>query len=339
MREALPLLPLLRVFMPFHNQIDQDSLQISKAGTPFVMNTPRVSVVIPTRGRPALVVRAVKSALEQTLADIEVVVVIDGYDPASTEALRAINDSRVTVVSLSELVGGSEARNIGVRVSRGEFIAFLDDDDEWSATKLSRQLAIAKASSAPFPIVTCRLIARRPNGDELWPARQMRVDESMSEYLLCREASIRQGEGFIQTSTLLVPRSLLLMVPFTTGLPRHQDWDWLIRVSVHSGVAFLWIWEPLVIYHIGAASNSVSAGESLEASLNWVNECCLVTPKARAYFYATQVAVRCKTLSTLRSVISNTFGYPRAQFIALGLALIPRNLVYSLRRRGHFNHA
>ena len=304
-----------------------------------MMNTPRVSVVIPTCGRPALVVRAVMSALAQTLANIEVVVVIDGHDPASTEALRVIKDSRVTVVPLSESAGGSEARNIGVRVSRGEFIAFLDDDDEWSANKLSRQLDIAQASSARFPVVTCRLIARRPNSDELWPARQMRVGESMSDYLLCREASIRQGEGFIQTSTLLIPRSLLLLAPFTSGLPRHQDWDWLIRVSIHSGVEFLWVWDPLVIYHIGAASNSVSAGESLAASLNWVNECCLVTPKARAYFYATQVAVRCKTLSTLWSVIGNTVRYPRALFIAIGLAIIPRNLVHSIRRRSLYNHA
>lgn len=315
------------------------SLPESGVGTSIVMNTPKVSVVIPTRGRPTLVVRAVMSALAQTLSDIEVVVVIDGHDPVSSEALSAITDPRVTVVPLSGSAGGSEARNIGVRKSRSEFIAFLDDDDEWSANKLSRQLDIVQASSAQFPVVTCRLIARRPIGDELWPARQMGVGESMSEYLLCREASIRQGEGFIQTSTLLVPRSLLLLVPFTSGLPRHQDWDWLIRVSAHPGIELAWVWEPLVIYHISAASNSVSASQSLASSLNWVNECRLVTPKARAYFYATQVAVRCRTPSTLWSVIWNTLRYPRALFIALGLAIIPRNLVYSLRRRSLINHA
>ncbi len=303
------------------------------------MNNPSVSVVIPTRNRPTLVIRAVQSALVQTLADIEIIVVIDGHDPATTRALQAIKDPRVTVVSLSESAGGSEARNIGARMSRGEFIAFLDDDDEWSANKLSRQMAIAKASSAPFPVVTCRVIAKRPNGDELWPARQMRPNEPMSEYLLCREASIRQGEGFIQTSTLLIPRRLLSLLPFTSGLPRHQDWDWLIRTSSHEAVELLWVWDPLVIYHIGAASNSVSAGESLAASLSWVNECRLVTPKARAYFYATQIAVRCKTLSTLWSVIRNTARYPRALFIAIGLALTPRNLVYTLRRRSSINHA
>ena len=78
-----------------------------------------VSVVIPTRNRPTLVVRAVKSALAQTLTDIEVIVVIDGQDPETFEALHAIVDLRVRVISLSESVGGSEARNVGVRAGSG----------------------------------------------------------------------------------------------------------------------------------------------------------------------------------------------------------------------------
>lgn len=313
--------------------------QVTGAGTQYSGMVPRVSVVIPTRNRPALVVRAVESALAQTLSDIEVIVVIDGKDQATVEALHAIADRRVRVVPLSEPVGGAEARNVGVRAGRGEFIAFLDDDDEWTADKLSRQLDVARTSTAEFTVVTCRLIARRPHGDEHWPARKLNPGESMSEYLFCREASIRQGEGFIQTSTLLIPRRLLNRVPFTPGLPRHQDWDWLIRASARAGVEFSWVWDTLVIYHIGAASNSVSAGEQLDASVSWVSGCRLITPKAKAYFYATQVAVRCKTLATFCSVVRHTVRFPRAFVIAIGLALIPRNLVDSLRRRSLLNHA
>lgn len=303
------------------------------------MQSPLVSVVIPTRNRPELVVRAVRSALAQTLAAIEVIVVIDGPDAATADALSAIKDYRVSMVSLEYPVGGSEARNAGIRKSRGEFIALLDDDDEWSPNKLLRQVECAMNSSRRFPVITCRLIARRSIGDEIWPARAIKPDESMSEYLLCREASIRQGEGFIQTSTLLAPRSLMLKIPFRSELPRHQDWDWLIRASVHPGVEFLWVWEPLVIYYIDAARKSVSAGRSLAASLHWVNNNRLVTPKARAYFYATQIAARCNTPATLWSVVCNTWRYPRALFIAMGLALAPRSLVYHLRPRSVLTHA
>ena len=311
----------------------------SGSGVLIAVQLPVVSVVIPTRHRSNLVVRAIKSALAQTLHEIEVVVVIDGPDQSTADALDAIRDPRVIAVALQSPVGGAEARNAGVRESRGAYIAFLDDDDEWSPNKLERQLELARRSMQHFPVVTCRLIARRPMGDEIWPARPMKAGESMSEYLLCREASIRQGEGFIQTSTLLVPRPLLLAAPFRMGLPRHQDWDWLIRAASHAGVEFLWAWEPLVTYHIDSGRKSVSAGRSVAASLDWVNGNGLVTPKARAYFYATQIAVRCDSLSTLLSVIRNTFRYPRAFAIAMGLALTPRTVVDALRPRRALAHA
>lgn len=300
---------------------------------------PIVSVVIPTRGRPALVVRAVNSALAQTLAEIEVIVVIDGPDGATNEALSTIEDPRINVISLSYPAGGSEARNIGVRKSRGEFIALLDDDDEWSPSKLSQQLELARKSIARYPVVTCRLIARYPTIDEIWPVRQMKPNESMCDYLLCREASIRQGEGFIQSSTLFVPRTLMLQVEFESGLSRHQDWDWLIRASVYPGVEFLWVWDSLVIYHVDVEGKSVSSDRSLRASMNWIDGNRLVSPRARAYFYATQIAARCKSPATFRSVIRNTVCHPRALFIAMGLALTPRILVQSSRRRSILTHA
>lgn len=304
-----------------------------------VYEAPLVSVVIPTRNRPELVIRAVRSALAQTLASLEVIVVIDGPDSATEQALAAVDDSRLTMICNAAPVGGAEARNVGVRNSRGQWIAFLDDDDEWARDKLSRQLQVAWKAEKKFPVLTCRLIARRPQGDELWPARTIRARESMSEYLLCRESSIRQGEGFIQTSTLLVPRALMLEVPFTANLPRHQDWDWLIRASIHPQVEFLWVWEALVIYHIDAYRKSVSAGTALAPSLDWVNGNRLVTPKARAYFYATQIAVRCQTPSLLGSIVMNTLRYPRALVIAMGLALVPRILVHRLRPRSVLHHA
>lgn len=304
-----------------------------------MVTRPIVSVVIPTRNRSTLVVRAAETALAQTLAEIEVIVVIDGPDSATVSALATIEDSRLSLISLPQSTGGSEARNIGIRKSRGEFIGLLDDDDEWLPNKLSQQLDLARSSKAVFPVVTCRLVARHPNSDEIWPARQIKPRESMCDYLLCREASIRQGEGFIQTSTLLVPRALMLQMPFESGLPRHQDWDWLIRASAHPGVEFLWEWDPLVIYHIDNSRKSVSSGRDLLASLNWVNSNSRISSKARAYFYATQIAVRCNSPFTLLRVISNTLRHPRALLIALGLALVPRTLVYSLRRRRIVTHA
>jgi len=300
---------------------------------------PIVSVVIPTRNRPSLVVRAVSTALAQSLTDIEVVVVVDGPDLETVAALAAIKDPRLHTAALPASVGGSEARNIGVKNARGKFIALLDDDDEWYPDKLSRQYDVATRSKLRFPVVTCRIIACRPEGDEVWPTRPIRIGESMSEYLLCRDSSFRQGEGFIQTSTLFVPRDLLLWVPFQTGLPRHQDWDWMIRASAYPGVKVTWVWDTLVIYHIDSYRKSVSAGGALAPSIQWISGNKHVTPKARAYFYATQIAVRCQSIGTFFLVVRKTIGHPRAFFIAMCLALTPRSIVSMLRPRSELTHA
>ena len=132
---------------------------------------PLVSAVIPTHNRPELVVRAAKTALNQTHPNMEVVVVVDGPDDSTSKALSAIPDSRLRVVTLPSSQGGSGARNAGVRAAKGEWIAFLDDDDEWLPRKIELQLAAARRSTHHIPVVSCRIIARTPLADYVWPRR------------------------------------------------------------------------------------------------------------------------------------------------------------------------
>jgi glycosyltransferase involved in cell wall biosynthesis len=121
---------------------------------------PLVSVVVPTYCRPQLVKRAVKSALVQTLKEIEVIVVIDGSQPETYITLAEINDSRLRVVELPTNQGSCAARNAGIYAASAEWVAFLDDDDEWLPEKLEFQLAKAEVSCHQYPIVSCYLIAR-----------------------------------------------------------------------------------------------------------------------------------------------------------------------------------
>src|SRR5271156_1846095 len=124
-----------------------------------------VSAVIPTRNRPDLVQRAVLSALHQTHTQLEVIDVIDGEDRSSEESLAQIEDARLKVMPLRVNVGGSEARNIGIRAARGIWIALLDDDDEWLPGKIAAQLQMARASDSAFPVVSSRVILRTPRQD------------------------------------------------------------------------------------------------------------------------------------------------------------------------------
>jgi len=154
--------------------------------------SPQVSAVIPTRHRPGSLLQAVESALAQTYALAEVMVVIDGPDPATESMLQAINHPRVRVVALPAPVGGSDARNAGVAAARGEWVAFLDDDDEWLPNKIERQLAMLPLGNGD-PIVSCRFLARTAAGDRIWPERLPQPSEPLCEYLLARRGG---SDGF-----------------------------------------------------------------------------------------------------------------------------------------------
>jgi glycosyltransferase involved in cell wall biosynthesis len=243
-------------------------------------STPEVSVVIPTRFRPDLVIRAVRSALAQTVREIEVVVVVDGPDEETRAALVAIGDDRVRIVELPESGGAPNARNVGVREARAAWVALLDDDDEWLDTKLATQLALARTATAPVPIVATRLINRTPRAEYVMPRRLPGAGEPLSEYLTVRHG-LFHGEGFIQTSTIMAPAELLRRVPFTVGLRRMQELDWTLRAASYDGVELLMTDEPLVIWHQDEDRPRITLSSPWEHQLEWLRaNRSLMTPRA-----------------------------------------------------------
>ena len=92
-----------------------------------------MSVVIPTRDRPRLLQRALASALRQVGVVAEVVIVDDGGSPP---VALAPTGGRVRVLRKDRSEGVSAARNAGIAAARGEWVAFLDDDDVWAPAKL-----------------------------------------------------------------------------------------------------------------------------------------------------------------------------------------------------------
>ena len=133
-------------------------------------STSLISIVIPTRDRPQSLVRAERSALGQTLDAIEVIVVVDGPDEATIQALGAVEDPRVVIKLLPRNLGPAAARNEGVEASQGRWIAFLDDDDEWLPGKLEIQLRTAQQSTFQDPIISCRFIKRSETADVVLPS-------------------------------------------------------------------------------------------------------------------------------------------------------------------------
>jgi glycosyltransferase involved in cell wall biosynthesis len=221
-------------------------------------STPDVSVVIPTRERPSLVTRAVRSALAQTHRDIEVLVVVDGPDEATTGALAGLADDRLRVVRNPTRQGAPNARNVGVREARARWTALLDDDDEWHPGKLAAQLDAAAGAGVEQPIVTSRLTVRTPRTQFLLPRRLPDPGEPLSEYFAVRRG-LFHGDGFIQTSTIMAPTALLRQVPFTVGLRRLQELDWALRALDVDGVDLVIVPESLVTWYADEDRPRISA--------------------------------------------------------------------------------
>ncbi len=107
-------------------------------------NAPRVSVVIPTYNRPVFLQQAIESVLGQTFGDFEILVIDDGSTSETRSVVEILNDPRIRYVR-QENAGRSAARNRGLALARGEYVAFLDDDDLYLSEKLTVEVAFLDA--------------------------------------------------------------------------------------------------------------------------------------------------------------------------------------------------
>jgi GT2 family glycosyltransferase len=291
-----------------------------------------VSVIVPTVGRPQLVGRAVRSALGQTLADLEVRVVVDGPDDETFAALSRIADDRLHVERLPERSGNGRALNVGAAAAQAPWIALLDDDDEWMPEKLARQLHTAVASHHVEPIVSCRFIARADDGDRVWPRRTPAAGQPISEYLFCRRG-LFFGDGLLLTSTLFARTALFQRLLFDTALPRHEDLDWVLRASGDPRVGFEFVphREPLAIWHGEGSRPRISTQPDSGFSRRWIeHRRAEVTPRAYASFLLTWVAanaVREGRRRNLPAIAREAFRFgaptPSVLLLFLGIGALP----------------
>lgn len=203
-----------------------------------------VSVVIPTRDRAGLVGRAIRSVLSQTWSDLELLVIDDGSADATAEVVAGFADSRIQLVSCRPAVGPGAARNEGIRRARGQWVAFLDSDDEWLPEKLEWQVA--------------RLEAARPRATVAYCLAQ--VDDAITARRFVVGLPPHRGDVLdrllagwcpLTTSAFLVDRAALLGVGgFDPAFTCGEDYDLWLRLAM-SAHRFVVVDRPLVIKHEG----------------------------------------------------------------------------------------
>lgn len=198
---------------------------------------PQVSVVIPAHNAASFLPTALASVLSQTLTPLEVIVVDDGSTDDTAEVARRAGPP---VRCLQQNHGGvSEARNRGIRESRGHWVAFLDADDVWQPTKLACQLEALRATPGAGACHTAFALA-----DE--QGRSVSIVRR-GDLHATRERLLTHGNMVGTPSTVICERRLLLHVGgFDPALSQCADWDLWIRLSEHT--TFTYVDEPLVAW-------------------------------------------------------------------------------------------
>ena len=179
-----------------------------------------VSVVTPTYKQNGLLERAIKSVLNQTYTNLEMLVVNDNnnedaYTSGVKEIVGKFNDSRLRLILQEKHINGAAARNAGIQAAHGEYIAFLDDDDYWSKNKLERQIAVLSKLDSTWGGVTCRNVAIQ-NG-KVCAALSTLKDGDVCKDILLRLVNI-------STDCILLRRKCLDETGyFDINLKRHQE--------------------------------------------------------------------------------------------------------------------
>lgn len=206
---------------------------------------PQVTVVIPVHNGEQYVAEAVSSVLAQRDLVVECIVVDDGSTDRTPEILARFG-AAIRYVRVSR-AGVSSARNHGVSLARGRFVAFLDHDDYWMQDKLARQLYVMRASEADMVLCAMRILDSR-HGSAPWADQQI-LRLSVKTDLVSGMLLFDGTELVSCSSTALVRRDVLLELDgFDPLLSASADWDLVLRFALERTVEY--VDEPLVVYRV-----------------------------------------------------------------------------------------
>lgn len=193
-----------------------------------------VSVIIPTYNRSKMLLKAIESVLNQTYQYFEIIVVDDGSTDNTEKIVSQVKDLRIKYIKLTENMGASYARNIGIKYSKYDYIAFEDSDDIWHKEKLEKQ--INKIEKTPdMGLVYCAF-SYAVNG------RQVKIPaDRYKTYEL--EGNIFESlwnANKIGTPTILVKKECINLVGgFSEKLKSLEDYEFVLRVAEKYRIGYI----------------------------------------------------------------------------------------------------
>jgi len=218
--------------------------------------------VVPTFNRENVIMNCLKSILNQTYSNIEVIVVDDASEDNTEKIVKSIVDKRLKYVRLPRNTKGTQPRNIGIELSKGEYIAFLDSDDTWLPDKIEKQLSLIKRSNYKDVLCFTGIIHSKNSKKNIVINRNLYSTESIMDYIL--------NVGWVQCGTFMCSREIAKLTKFSPKVRKHQDWDFCYRLSKNN-CKFIYLEEALTVYNIENGNNQISTNSRYDLSLEWIN--------------------------------------------------------------------
>lgn len=216
-----------------------------------------VSVVIPTYARTDTLSRALNSILNQTYKNLEIIVVDDNppespYRAMTAQRIAQYQDERIRYIQNKENLGGAGSRNAGIQEARGNYIAFLDDDDEYYPEKIEKQMAVFQESkNNRLALVYCDVEHIGKNGTTDCIVRKRHKGNCLYEAIV--------DDCLASTSMWLVNKELLNSVGNFSLVPCKQDSTVILKL-LEQGYEVDYVPEVLCRYHNYGGSTRISFG-------------------------------------------------------------------------------
>lgn len=209
-----------------------------------------ISVIIPTYNRAHLIKQSLQSVLDQTLKPYEIIVVDDFSTDNTEEVIKSLNSPLIKYVKNQRKKGANGARNTGILIAQGEYIAFHDSDDIWLPKKLELQKAIMEIDTSNHMNFCCMEVDKQ----QTIPKKKIHdVTNNLKK------------KNFISTQTIFLRADAARVIMFDENLKRFQDWDFCLRFSEYYKIFHLD--KVLVIQRLSndSITNKVNYLDSYEA--------------------------------------------------------------------------
>ncbi len=204
---------------------------------------PRVSIIIPTYNRSAIVPNAIESVLQQTCSDYEVIVVDDGSTDDTRDRLQEYAAGIKYVYQANRGLAG--ARNAGVNRARGEWLAFLDSDDVWEPTKLERQFEAVASLGPEFGacVTDCKYVGNPAWGSSVFGENGFKTNSEFGPLDNPIRYLGRHAYGTCIQSLMVLRSAFDAVGGFDESLGLAEDRDFIFRISFRT--RFCYVSEPL----------------------------------------------------------------------------------------------